>query len=691
MRTQFKQQLTCYSLALLAGLPLSLNASTQQTNQETRDQPDLVITGHSGQGDYSATELDQQQLDDHNLSVLSDIERLIPGLNMNNQGALRYNMATLRGIGDITRQDYFNSSIAVMVDGVYVPTAELDLALLNVERVEVLKGPQNARFGRNAIAGAINIVTRPVADSQNSVMLGAGNQSREEFRLAAAKQLTEQLAGRFSLQSERVDGFIHNLHDGDKLDDRENLTLNAGAELKLNDQWSTLLNYGYVDKTAGLSGNLPYENYHQRLTDLAGSNEETFKIHTGDLHLRYRGDNMDFTSITSVRDNDLTMHMDLGYTQAPGMPYPGPFPKGSHSKSAEEGKQFSQSFELKNKAADNDTQWLLGLQFTRAEQLYEYLIERMFEMETDYERQDYSAYGEVSWHLNPVWSLVTAARYTHEKHDATGTAYSVDGTTGATVIIPLQGKQNEHLFTPRVELAYEPDQNTTWFTSVSQGARGGGLNRIQMLESYDTEKVTTVELGLKKHWPEQELMLTTALFNNDMRDMQIKQYTYGGSSYSLTNAGKAHSYGIEAELSWMAQDNWQLFANGTLLKARFDDFDRGNGDDLSGNYLPNMPENNITIGTRWHKPLQNGLNVKLVADYAWKGKHYFDPENKLSDKYGLFNGQIGLEKNGWSLSLWGKNLLDKDYVTHAYKDDFGTKVASAGRGRELGIRLQADF
>jgi len=689
MRTQFKQW--C-GLILLTGLPLiSLGAATQQVNPETQNQPDLLITGQSGQGDYSATGLDQQQLNDHNLSALSDIERLVPGLNMNNQGALRYNMATLRGVGDVTRQDYFNSSIAVMVDGVYVPTAELDLALLNVEWIEVLKGPQNARFGRNAIAGAINIVTRPVADSQNSVMLGVGNQSRKELKLAAARQLTKQLAGRFSLQSEQVDGFIHNLDDGDKLDDRENLTLNAGLELKLNNQWSTQFNYSYVDKTAGLSGNLPYDNYQQRLTDLAGSNEEVFKIQTGDLHFRYKGEDTDFTSITSLRDNDLTMHMDLGYTQAPGMSYPGPFPKGSHSNSVEDGQQFSQQFELKNKVSDDSTQWLFGLQFTRAEHLYEYVIDHMFEMETDYERQDYSAYGEVAWHLNPVWSLVAAARYTHEKHDATGTAYSVDGTTGATVIIPLQGSQDEHLFTPRLELAYESEQNTTWFTSLSQGVRGGGLNRIQMLESYDTEKVTSVELGLKKLWPEQDLMLTTTLFNNDMRDMQIKQYTYGGSSYSMANAGKAHSYGIEAELGWMAQENWQLFANGTVLRARFDEFDRGNGDDLSGNDLPNMPENNLTVGTRWHMPLQNGLNIKLVADYAWKGKHYFDPENELSDEYGLFNGQVGLEKGGWGFSLWGKNLLDTDHITYAYKDDFGTKVATSGRGRELGIRLQVDF
>lgn len=641
----------------------------------------------------SSTRLESLQLQDSNVEALMELEKLVPGLKLSTQGTARFSINSLRGLGDVTRQDYFNSSIAVLVDGIYVPTAALDMSLLNIDHIEVLRGPQTARFGRNAIAGAINIVTRRPADAQGSdVSLTAGNKDRIAGSITTTTQLSDTLFGRLTIRKEQYDGFIHNLDDGKPMDDRDDLTLNGELQLKLDDRWSSSLKVSKIDKTVGNNGNQPYASYNNYVTDVTGGNQEDFDIKSAALSVNYAGDDLDFKSITSIRDYRVLMAMDLGYTQAPGMPAGGAFPKGMLSNSVEDGEYYNQTFEISNTPkSKGGTEWLAGLQLTKDNKFYEYVMGRMFELETDYTRKDYAAYAESTWHLNPFWSLTAAARYTVEKHDANGKAYMVDGSTGATVIMPISGKNDEHLFTPRAELAYKPDTNTTLFTSIARGIRGGGLNRIQMLQPFEKETVTTTELGIKKYLPDSGLTLATSLFYNDWKDMQIKQFFNGGASYSITNAGKATSYGLDLEANWHASRNLNLFLNGTLVESEFDEFMRNSGADLSGNHIPNIPEHSLTVGGVWRKPSQWGGQWMASADYAWKGRHYFDAENRLSDKYGLLNAQFGLEQDDWQLYFWAKNLLDEDHLTYAYQDDFKIDVAAPGRGREWGLRLKAQF
>lgn len=656
-----------------------------------------MVIGGASQGSIqidsssSNTLLERARLKDVNIDSLTELERMVPGLKLSNQGTARFSVNSLRGLGDITRQDYFNSSIAIIVDGVYVPPAELDLSLLNIESVEVIRGPQTARYGRNAIAGAIVIKTLPLEHSQGvALKAGAGNKNSREGTISATGKLNERLFANLTLNGDHYDGFIHNLDDGKTLDDRDNVQLKGRFEWLINDNWSSRLDLSVIDKSIGISGNQPYANYTQYLTDLTGGNREDFDIKNYDLHVNYQGQDIDFTSISSYHDFEILMFMDLGYTQAPGMPPGGFFPKGTASSSVEKGELFSQKFEWSNKTGSNKHEWLVGVQFDREKQFYEYIFSTMFEIETNYTRKDYSAYAESLWHLNPMWSFKAAARYTREEHDSSGTAYAVDGMTGATVITPIAGDKDQNLFSPRVELSYQPDDNNTFFTSLSRGQRGGGLNRIQMLFPYDKETITTAELGLKKYLPGQQLSFSSTLFYNDWQDMQIKQFNSGGS-YNIVNAGEASSYGLELEANWLASRNLTLFMNGLLMKAELDQFDRGNGVSFADNKIPSMPEQSLTLGGVWRQPMSNGGNWMLSADYAWKGKHYFDVDNRLSDEYGLLNMQTGVEFNQWQLYLWAKNLLDEDHLLFAYKDDFGIDLGIPGRGREYGLRLEAQF
>lgn len=658
----------------------------------------LVVEGQSHSSiqintSTSNTRLDNIRLEDTHIDTLTGLEKMVPGLKLSNQGTARFSINTLRGLGDITRQDYFNSSIAVMVDGVYIPPAELDLSLLNIESVEVIRGPQNAKFGRNAIAGAINIKTRRLKDAQGiDLTLGAGNKSSRQGTVSATGQLHDNLFANLTIHGDSYDGFIHNLDDGKSMDNRDNVQIKSRMEWDINDRLQARLSLNHIDKTVGNSGNQPYANYTQRLTDLTGGNREDFDILNYDLHFNYSGESVDFRSITSHHDYKVRMFMDLGYTQAPGMPAGGFFPKGVLSNSTEEGEVLSQTFEWQSKKKkESSFDWLFGLQFDREKHLYEYIFSTMSEIETDYTRKDYSAFAQGIWHLNPLLSLKTSARYTQEDHSATGTAYSVDGMTGATVIVPIGGKKDETAFSPRVELAYQPDANSTYFSSLSQGTRGGGLNRIQMLAPYDKETVTTAEFGLKKYFPKQSLSLSSTLFYNDWRDMQVKQFQNGGSSYGIENAAEAASYGLEVEANWYVNNNVNLFMNALLLESEFKKFDRGTGEDFTGNQLPSMPEQSLTLGGVWRQPMSHGGTWMLAADYAWKGTHYFDVENRLEDSYGLLSFKTGLEYDDWQVHLWAKNLLNENFLLHAYKDDFGIDVATPGRGREYGIELKAQF
>lgn len=677
----------------------ALGASIQGVNAQTQLEPLVVEGAHTGNiqlnSSTSSTLMAGDFLEDVNIDSLAELERMVPGLKLSNQGTARFVVNSLRGLGDITRQDYFNSSIAVLVDGVYIPTAELDLSLLNIESVEVLRGPQTAGFGRNAIAGAINITTKSLADTQGTEFsAGIGNKDNKEATISTTGTLAPGLLGHLTLRSDHYNGFIHNLDDGRTLDDRENLNLKTRLDWALSDRWNSRFDFNYIDKSVGNGGNQHYANYTQYVTDLTGGNREDFDIKNYDLHLNYSGDEIDFRSQTSYHDYEVLLFMDLGYTQSPGAPAGGFYPKGTLTSSTEEGKILSQTFELSSKTDPQAThEWMVGFTYERDESFYEYLLSTFFEVEDDYTREDYSIYAKSMWHLNPLWSLTTAARYTEEDHSSTGTAYAIDGSTGATMVMPVQGEIKQKLFSPRVELAYKPEPHSTYFGSLAQGVRGGGLNRFGMLQSFDKETVTTAEIGMKKFLPAQQLSISSTLFYNDWDDMQIKQFFNGGSSNMITNAGKANSYGIELEGNWQASEYLNLFMNGLVLRTKLDDYASGSnsGADLSGNKIPNMPEQSLTLGATWRAPLSNGGQWMLSGDYAWKGTHYFDPDNRLKDSYGLLNIQTGLEYKDWQLYFWTKNLLDKDHLLHAYKDDFGIDVATPGRGREFGLRLKAQF
>jgi len=619
----------------------------------------------------SLSVFDETSISDKSISTLDDIAKYTPNLFLFNTGFQGLTTPSIRGISANLLS--FSSPVSMYVDG--VPTMSsfgFSDSLMDIERIEVLKGPQGTLYGKNSEAGVINIITKkPNNETKAKIFTTLGTDGKREFGLNISGALIKNTfyAG-ISYKHDEKDGFIKHSTTGDYINEKQT----DYGKLNLFYTPTDNLDISFIaSRNKNDNGAIDWAKAGQNLdnvsvsSNLDGYSKPTITSYA--LNIDYKIDNTTkIKSITAKRihkdkvalDNDLSpmsiIHIFRDY------------------------KFDTLSQELRLEKEIGNTKIISGIYTDKEENDLSLVMKtRMDPTGANSHPQKlnsktYSFFTNVIYPINEKLTLNTGIRYDKEKKDI-----AIDKSN-----IYLENDWSN--ISPKLSLQYNINPSSITYATVSKGYRSGGFNPFATsnnYKTYDEESLISYELGYKSLFFNNRLKLNTALYYMDIDDMQVQTMPTPGVVYMI-NAASATSKGIELDLEALLTDNLTLYSSLGINKTTFKEFtDKGN--DYSNNYNPFAPKYNFNLGMQYRD--ESGIYAR--ADINGYGKTYFDSANKYFQKaYELVNVKLGYEENNYDIYLYANNLFDKEH--HATNYFNGTTTAYR-EGREIGVQLAYRF
>jgi iron complex outermembrane receptor protein len=679
------------------------------------------------------------------ISATNVLSQIVPAVQMTRAGPS--GLFYVRGVGTSNAAAGEEGANAFYVDGVYM--ADLGQTITNfnnIDRIEVLKGPQGTLFGRNATGGLIHIITRDPADELTiKAQAGYGNYQTVTGQAYVGGPLSDNVG---------MDIAFTGQHQGKGWG--RNLTLNQ--ETKFNNYWglrSKLVARPSETVKLTLSGdyydvkdntNLAWRIDESNLGTggFAGpGGQDTTANDPAMTHLKIWGvslsaevdlDFANLTSISAIRDNhnDTYFDIDAGPTKLIRFDY------------TSSARSYQQELRLASNAR-GPLSWQIGVFYLRSiAQNYQEQRGLAFapagrqgqnidgKMTTD----SYAAFGEINYNLTPSTHMTGGVRFTRDKRRFGGTItpISLAGVVGAPVTYPRPGidlfsdtlKYDE--VTYRAALRQDISDDVNVYASVNRGFKAGGFS----LQNFNNpplkpQFIMAYEVGLKSELFDRKLRLNVAAYHYDISDYQVRSIINGTTF--LVNAGKVRVNGVDIDFEAAPTKDLRLFGGITLLDSKFSEFvgagfyyprpatcavaapayapkgtpaGRTTGvptggllecfGDASGNRTQLAPKFTGSFGAAYTIRLPDDQELRLNALYSYNSGFFFEPENRLRQKsYGLFNAGIEYRFNrNVGIEIWGKNIGKTDYFSTRSSTGTGA-YASLAAPRTYGVNLKLDY
>ena len=631
-----------------------------------------------------------------------DLVALVPSLSLQKGSNPRSSSFNIRGIGTQSFSSAIEPSVSTIVDGVVMGrSGQSFMQLLDVARVEVLRGPQGTLFGKNASGGVVHIISKDPTEEFEGEVLGTASED-EAYRVGATVSggLTDGLAGRLSVNASHVDGWIDNFYDGsdrNKSDDwsvRGKLLWDATDELTL--RWSS----DYSDKDckcsqATIRSMDPDPDILAEIHPVIPGDKNTDVNTNGDLSLEVKsyGHALQFdgqlgdytlTSITALRKWKEDFDQDVD--QRPTDPW------NFDQIGTEDQKQFTQELRLAS-PLDELFNYVVGAFYFKQE------VDRTFERTLGFspasvsttfsdftvDTENYALFGEVTFNLNEYWRLIVGARYTADDVSYDHERYSTFNPEKAH----LSDDTDKDDLSGKLAVEWDFNEESLAYLSYQQGYKGPGFgltaNTTELAEPVDPETVDAVELGLKSTLWDGRMVLNAALFYAEYQDWQAEAFVTdddGLSTLETTNAGKVSTTGLEFDVTALLSENLSLFGGLTLIDTEIEKFKNGpcslgqqyrgecpeGQQDLSGGDLPGSPDWKLNLMLNYTIPTESlGFDWMLVANFAAQDDIQYSVTQDhytKQDGYEVLDLSGGLHDKGgrYSATLFVKNVLDEHYV-----------------------------
>jgi iron complex outermembrane receptor protein len=676
------------------------------------------------------------------VSGVQALQMATPTVVFPNTGA--FSQPYIRGVGSRLLQNGFDPSVAVYVDGRYIARqSSMNFEFADIERVEVLKGPQGVLFGRNASAGAIRIITRDVSDKLEGYLKGGyGNYGRWMIQGAWNVPLTDTLGLRISADTLQRDGYAKNIFPAGKRewDNRDWKSIRAKLRWEPTDWFDARLTGGYWTSN-----------------DLAGT--DVIQVGRLDLSTGIRLGGItgsDSKHVASALENsvdkreystELDLHFDLGFANLTtitayadlnnklGFDGDGTSARLVDALIYEKSKTFSQEVQLAS-AGSGALEWLVGAYYFHDNTDWDTIIDRTIANPVsplfsngaqNVVTESLAAFGQLKWNITDELSLTAGGRYTKDKKNVDLHASNHVALT-TTLGLPYADNKSWSKFTPSLTAEYDFGDILT-YAKFARGYKSGGFNYPAVgAPVVDPEVLDMYELGLKATLFDRKVRTTLSAFYYDYSKLQVSRAAAAGSAIVTTeNAANAKLYGLDADLSWSVTDAFTLTGGASFLHSEYQDYlanakvYRGLippgslqvvppagmvdvGFDASGKNLLRAPKFSAFVSANYDIPVGSG-KVPVNLSYSYKSSYLFDftydPANVtttgatsvLKQKgYGLMNGRIGYEpeSGAWNISAWVNNLFDKKYFDDVVAAGTGIR-ASYAPPRTYGVDVEFKF
>jgi iron complex outermembrane receptor protein len=628
---------------------------------------------------------------------IKDVAQLTPSLDTNSDSAGRVFIA-IRGIGT-TLVGTVQPGVGIFIDGIYQPnTAYLNNPLVDVERVEVLRGPQGTLYGKNTLGGAINVITRQPSNTFEGRAGGsyAGpDNAWDAYGSVSGPIVADKIQFRVAASHTQHDGFIRNTQLGTDANPLNTDTLDGTLRL-LPAEGVVLTVNGYADWVKG--GNIPYSHItgttdYSRTVDLSARNLQYYD---------YKGVNAKLVAPIESIDTNVTLigAYDTRNGRAPDED--ADFNAFNFARSSGTDRLRTSTTELRF-----DSNWsstvstLFGLFYSHetlsgvTDQVNHFaalpapLTAPLTQVSRTIDERSgdtYAAYGTIFWKPSPAWEAAVGLRLDHEKRTA-------GGSLGSTIVLDPAGSltvadapdvtvapiDDVHLkstqLLPKFTLTRHWSPNFMTYGSVSKGFRGGGFNGpTAPFRTYKGDSVWTYELG-SKYSMGSRASLAGAVFYNDYKNfIGLNQFVLGTDHNAVTvdlNTGDVKSYGAELEFSYRPTEHWTITGGGSYVHARITNFNglqaaTGNPNAVLGSRrLPFQPDLQGNINSDYVIPVGNGdltLNAGIVAKGSRVGASLNPTTASVLKGYALVNGAVTYSIGGIEVSAFVNNLFNKRYM-----------------------------
>lgn len=698
----------------------------------------------------AVTALDKNAIARSAINTLADLQTQVPSLTIYAaRGTSSTATAYIRGIGQSDPLWGVEPGVGIYLNDVYLsrPQGAL-LDMLDVERVEILRGPQGTLYGRNTIGGAIKYITaRPSDDFSGNADLAVGSYGQLDARVALSGALLENtLLGSFAFGSFNRDGFGKNRETGEEVSNKDLMTARASLLWLASDNLS--LNIA-LDKTQDRSNVRGAQ--HMLVNDM----EAYF---SGQPPLPVSTDRYDVNNGFDIQRNDtdtrgasLTLNWDGGYDWM--VKYVAAWRDGNSDGAIDfdlgpypiadvDANYFDQqvSQEVQFNYNGDDLQAVFGLYWLDAEaggmirnrfgipfaalglapvtMIPGPIFNQYGVSAGQVDTRSMAFYSDASWQFIDHWSLSAGFRAGRETKtvEVLNQNFTDDTFTGPNgqISADFNNEKSWNDISPRLSIDYKPNDDLLIYASIAKGFKSGGFNiranQAQVPESanaYQPESVLTYEIGIKPAITE-HLQLSLGLFQSNYKDIQLSIFTgldtdNDGNNDAFfgdfTNAGRGDINGVELEFQWSTGKAFRLWGNAAYLDASYDEYISGGVNIAEQQEFTDIPRLAYALNAQWQTALGNFGNLAAVILYSWRDE--VQPVTNQSDllkqpAFGLWNAQLILTPNDsqWRVALEAKNLADKHYRTTGYDlRDSGFPIVTGyyGDPRTLTLRLSYGF
>jgi len=639
---------------------------------------------------------------------------MIPSTGGRTQGA----SIRLRGFGSPPFQLGIEPAVATYVDGVYRSRSGVAVNdLIDVARIEVLKGPQGTLFGKNTTAGVLHIITNRPSTAEFSGSAEIGYEMYNRFRAKGHVNvpISETAAFRIAGMLGKGDGSQNRLifdpagNVVGKEDDLMDLNRsNVHAQLQLLPNESLDVNFsvswGEIDENC-CAAILPENGESLDVIDnTIGNSDTTDLLYSAEVKWQF-GNDLTLTSVTAQQDFELDKIIDGEFTQFPFLDIV------EHV----ELKAFTQ--ELRLSGSTDKLQWTVGGFYSDEEidriRDFVWLPGIAFIGGTPglgsrdilfQEGESLSLFAHGIFALSKEFSVTAGLRYNNEDKTGGGELLQPNLNFLGPVNDSYLENVDEDATTGTLSLQYDWSDDVMTYLTYSHGYKAGGINLAREAAGlpgnpsdgpFDAETADSIELGAKTELMNNRLRLNVALFHNEYDDQQNQ--TLVGQTFVVVNGEGAEVDGLEVEAALSATDSLMLNFGVTILDTEFasgTSFD-GGATNAGGTELPWAPDLSASLGWDFNTEISNALSFFWTGSFVYKGEYFassFSEPDTREDSSSILNTRLGVRSENWSLALWCRNCTDERVAEVKFNNPlFGNPLEYYNRPVEAGITFRRDF
>ncbi|MBA1374771.1 TonB-dependent receptor [Sphingomonas ursincola] len=750
--------LIALALCSIAAPALAQDAA-QADATETEAKDEIIVTAQRRSQSIqdvpiAITAVTAQTLKDQNVQSVEDYFALTPNVSFQTNGSRDRKDLSIRGISNQLNPyaDVRQSSYAFYIDEFNVAAGTSNPQIVDLERIEVLRGPQGTYFGRNAVGGAINVITKkPVQNWEGE--LEAAYSNYDTFRAQGVLNIPvipDLLAVRASAQYEKSDGYIRNINPIGGGNDSKFYTARVQARLTPTDRLTWDFAYSYSNEEVGMRNGVPTGavtgtwasvyygvNYNAtgRTTTITGAPDGVGFFPQNDNKVNFNrpqnvGSTYQYFSSRAVWDFDVaTLTGVVGHLTSDVFNF-GDVDGGSPD-------FFYEDFFLKRKSTSGELRlqsngknfldWSVGAFIGRdtgttdqstfhgrnsplcpAGRVGNCSGLEVTGFDSDSTTRYFAIFGEATLHFTPELTLVLGGRYSWEK-----TRNFAENRSNLTITGVNDRTADFQDFSPKATLSYKPNNSLMVYATASRGFKSGGTqtsNNVNLSNDFDPETLWNYEVGTKFDLFDNRVRVDIAGFYMDWKNVQQTirfQFIDPATGLlrgvsGIANAASAESYGIEGSFDAKITDNWKLGGqvgyNNTKFKSYPNALIDGIVIDISGRPLVNAPKWTFGAQTQYTQPLREGLDAFVRAEWSYRSSMLSTPLAYrysgfpfISPSYHNVNLRAGIEGEKWRATVFVENLFDAKYFANAYEKAFYSGVQVEPSFQSYGIILSYKF